>query len=335
MRVTIKDVAKIANVSPSTVSRVITNNPKISEATREKVWDAMKELNYHPNVTARKLATSATKTLGLLLPNDAESLAKNPFFIQVLTGITSYAQDHGYYIMIANAGTEEEEIDTVKHLINSNLIDGVIMTILREDDQCVKFLQENDHPYVIIGKPNNTEDILWVDNDNFQAMYEVVNHVIRNGNKKIAFIGGHQSLTVTQNRFEGYEMALKNRGLTVDRKLIKEVEFDENAGYLATLELLNEETPDAIVTTDDLIAIGAMKALQEKGIIDISVSGFNNIPGTKYQNPTLTSVEIHADMLGHYAAKLLIDKLQHVDTNLNNYIVDTDLKKRASTEIKR
>ncbi len=199
MRITIKDVAKLANVSPSTVSRVLTDNPKISLATKERVWKAMKELDYHPNVTARKLATNATRTIGLVLPNDVKLLAENPFFIQVLTGITSYAQEKDYYIMITNAGTEEDEINALNHLFRSNLIDGVIMTVIREDDKCVQFLQENSHPFVVIGKPHDTDNILWVDNDNFQAMYEVVNHIIRKGNKNIAFVGGNEELTVTKN----------------------------------------------------------------------------------------------------------------------------------------
>lgn len=325
MRVTIKEVAKLAGVSPSTVSRVLTDHPKISQATKDRVWKAMKELDYHPNVTARKLATNATKTIGLLLPNDVKLLAENPFFIQVLTGITTYAQSKGYYIMLTNADSSEGEIDALRHLFRSNLIDGVIMTVVREDDKCVEFLQEGKHPYVVIGKPNDTDSTLWVDNDNFQAMYEMVNHLIKLGNQKIAFIGGSSELTVTKNRRSGYEMALTNRGLHLEEDLIKGVKFSEAGGYAAAKELLETTQFDAIATTDDLIAVGALKALKDSNIENITVTGFNNTPVGKYQTPPLLTVEINAVELGHYAAKLLIEKLTNVESTLNSYIVDTEL----------
>lgn len=328
MRKTIKDVAKLANVSPSTVSRVLTENPKISMSTKERVWKAMKELDYHPNVTARKLATNATRTIGLVLPNDVKLLAENPFFIQVLTGITSYAQENGYYIILTNAGTEGDEISAVNHLFRCNLIDGVILTVIKEEDKCVKFLQENDYPFVVIGKPMEIDDTLWVDNDNFQAMYDVVNYIIGQGNKYVAFIGGNEKLTVTKNRKAGYIMALTNRGLHIDESLIKEVEFSQAGGYDAAVSLVENTNLDSIATTDDLIAIGALKALKDLGREDILVTGFNNTPIANYQNPPIPTVEINADKLGHFAAKLLIEKLQNKKSALNNYIVDTKLIKR-------
>jgi len=328
MRVTIKEVAILAKVSPSTVSRVLTDHPKISLPTKERVWKAMKELDYHPNVTARKLATNATKTIGLVLPNDVKLLAENPFFIQVLTGITSYAQDKGYYIMLTNASTEDGEIEALNHLFRSNLIDGVIMTVVREDDKCIAFLNEKNYPYVVIGKPNDTDNTLWVDNDNFQAMYEMVNYIIKLGNQKIAFIGGSSALTVTKNRRSGYEMALNNRGLHYDDSIVRGVKFTEIGGYEAAKELLEVTDIDAIATTDDLIAVGALKAVKESNK-DVLVTGFNNTPIGNYQIPPLTTVEINAVELGHYAARLLIEKLTNKESNMNSYIVDTKLIKKS------
>jgi DNA-binding LacI/PurR family transcriptional regulator len=199
------------------------------------------------------------------------------------------------------------------------------MTVVREEDKCAQFLKDNNHPFVVIGKPEETDDMIWVDNDNFQAMYEVVNHIIRKGNKRIAFIGGNEALTVTKNRLSGYKMAITNRGLHVEPELIKEVKFTEEEGYKATLELIEETSFDAIATTDDLIAIGALKAIRDSGKEDILVTGFNNTPIATYQNPPLTTVEINADKLGYYAAKLLIGKLQREEASLNSYIVDTRL----------
>lgn len=328
MRVTIKEVAKLAEVSPSTVSRVLTDNPKISTATKERVWAAMKTLDYHPNATARKLATNATRTLGLVLPGDVKLLAENPFFIQTLSGITTYAREKDYYIILTNTGKDRDEVEALNHLFRSNLIDGVILTVVSEDDRCLKFLQDNNHPFVVIGRPDKQDEVLWVDNDNFQAMYEVVNHVIRKGHTKIAFIGGNEALTVTKNRFSGYKMALENRGLSLDEALVKEVKFSEEAGYEATKALLKEGGCDAITTTDDLIAVGALKALKEANRLDIYVTGFNNTPIANYQTPPLTTVEVNADKLGSFATKLLIEALQKKEKPVRNYIVDTQLIKK-------
>lgn len=328
MRTTIKDVAKLAKVSPSTVSRVLTENPKISTATKEIVWKAMKELDYHPNATARKLATNATRTLGLVLPNDVNLLAENPFFIQALTGITSRAKEKGYHIILSNAATEEDEIDALNQLFRGNVIDGVILTVIREEDKCVEFLKENKHPFVVIGKPQETDGILWVDNDNFQAMYDVVNYIIRQGKNEIAFIGGSEKLTVTKNRKSGYDMALKNRGLHIKEELIKEASFTQEGGYNATVDLVNNTNVDSIATTDDLIAVGALNALKDLNREDILVTGFNNTPISNYQTPPLTSVEINADKLGYSAARLLIENLQAKKIVLNNYVIDTKLIKR-------
>ncbi len=123
-------------------------------------------------------------------------------------------------------------------------------------------------------------------------------------------------------------MALTNRGLHVDENLIKEVSFSEDSGYEITKELLKNNEIDAIATTDDLIGVGALKAIKELNREDVLVTGFNNTPIANYQNPPLPTVEINADRLGHFAAKLLIEKLQKKKSGLNNYIVDTELIKR-------
>lgn len=331
MPVTIKDVAKLANVAPSTVSRVIANNPKISDATKERVYKAMKELNYHPNAIARSLANKATKTIGLLLPNKGEDLFVNPFFTQVMRGISMYAQKKGYYIMYAYSDDETEEVELIKHFINSRLVDGLILTTAREDDKCIEFLRESDSNFVVIGKPEDSTDILWVDNDNFHAMYSVVNTLIQRGKRDIAFISGSQEFNVSSNRLEGYVTALSNSGIQIDKGLVAEADFNEDSGYHCMNRILDYKVPSALVTTDDLLAFGAMRALEERNITDISIVGFNNTPLAAHKTPSLTSVDINAEKLGYFAAKLLINKLNNIKENIHSYIIETELIERDST----
>ncbi len=332
MRVTIKDVAKIAHVSPSTVSRVIADNPKISDETKRKVYLAMEELNYHPNAIARSLANKSTKTLGLILPNTSEDLFTNPFFIQAMRGISVYSQKKGYYIMYNYSNNEEEEVEFIKKYINSKWVDGIILLTSRQNDKCISYLNDVGHPFVVIGRPEEPQNVLWVDNDNFKAMYDVVTYLAGKGHKSIGFIGGPHSLNVTKDRLEGYRNALNVRGLTIDNNLIREAYFSEISGYEVMKDILNYKEPEAVVTTDDLIAFGALKAIKEFAKKKIAVVGFNNTILAPYQSPALSSVDINAEKLGYHAAQLLIDKLEDKKFTCNNFIVNTQLIERESSE---
>lgn len=333
MAVTIKDVAKRADVCPSTVSRVLANNPKISDKTKEKVLAAVKELNYHPNVIARSLANKSTRTLGLILPNEAEDLFKNPFFIQVMTGISIYAQKRGYYMMYSFGSTQNDELSIVKSYIQSHLVEGIILLISRQNDIVIEYLKKKNFPFVVIGRPKNTKNILWVDNDNFQAMYNVVSTIQMKCQYDFSFIGGPIDMTVSRDRLLGYKMALKTHEIDIDEKMIiLEPNFSEKCGYNAMLNILKIKIPSTVITTDDLLAFGAMKALKEKNIKGVRIVGFNNTPLAEYQNPSLSSVDINSNKLGHYAGKLLIDKLEKVNMPANHYIIGTNFIERNSTK---
>lgn len=330
MPVTIKEVAKLAEVSPSTVSRVIAGSDKISDLTKDKVYKAMKELEYTPNAIARSLANRSTKTLGLILPNTEEDLFVNPFFIQAMRGISLYAQSRGYYIMYTYSDKEQEEVEFIEKFINSKWVDGVILLTAREDDKCISYLKKRKHPFVVIGRPENTEGVLWVNNDNFKAMYNVVSYLIQKGNREVAFIGGNEKFNVTRDRFEGYKKALENRGIPIDSNMIQTRDFTEFTGYVSMKKILEYKIPDAVVTTDDMIALGVLKAVNEIPNNNISVVGFNNTILGSYQKPSLTSVDIKAEELGYHAAELLINKLE-IKNNISSYIVDTELIEREST----
>lgn len=332
MKVTIRDIAKAANVSPSTVSRVLSNSPKISQATKEKVDKVMKELNYEPNIIARSLANSSTKILGLIFSNTEDDLFENPFFIQAMKGISVYAQKRGYYIIYTFSENEEKQLEDIKHYVRSRLVDGIILLTSMENDKRISYLKNVKHPFVLIGRPQDAEGVLWVDNDNFQAMYNVVDYLIKKGRKCIAFIGGPTNLFVTRDRFDGYRKALKTHAIAENEKLIKfTTQFSRQCGYEAMKDILSVEVPSAVITTDDLLAFGVINALHENNIKNVAVVGFNNTPLAEYQDPPLTSVDINAQELGKYAAKLLIDRLEKKDNPHTHYIIDTKLVERAST----
>lgn len=332
MSVTIRDVAKEANVSPSTVSRTISNSPRISKATKEKVENAIKKLNYHPNAIARSLASKATNVIGIILTNEIEGLTKNSFFIQLMTGISAYAKQHEYYIMYTFCSTYEEELMCVKDYVNGKLVDGIILGSVRTNDECIKYLKQIDFPFVIIGRPENTKETLWVDNDNFNAMYNVVSKLLISGYEKIAFIGPKVEMNVSKDRLSGYIQAHNINGVIVDKSLIKEVDaFEEECGYKSMKEIIKKIIPSAVVAADDLLAFGVIRALRESNAKNTAVIGFNNIPQAEYYRPSLTSVDINVRQLGYYASKLLVDRLKN-NIRENHYIIETRVAERDTTK---
>lgn len=331
MKVTIKDVAKEANVATSTVSRVLSGSQRISEETKARVHEAIKKLNYTPNVIARGLANKRTRILAVVLPEEAEDIFSNPFFVQAMKGISVCAQKENYYIMYAFKEREEDEETWIKKFTDSNLVDGICLLNVKDNDDYINTLTKMKFPFVVIGRPENIEEILWVDNDNFQAMYNLVQRFIDMGHRKIGFIGAKGHLNVSKDRFNGYKQALLSRGVNLHEKLIFEMkDFTEAEGYKAAENMLIDNRVTAIATTDDLLAFGAQRFLKEIKANDISIAGFNNTPLAQYQIPALTSVDINAEQLGYYATKLLIDKLENRDQEKKYYIIDTELIKRES-----
>ncbi|MEW8956001.1 LacI family DNA-binding transcriptional regulator, partial [Clostridium sp.] len=311
MKVTIKDVAKEANVAPSTVSRVLSNNPKISEETRKKVMEAIKKLEYKPNAIARSLANNKTRILGVVLPNEAQDLLSNHFFVQAMKGMSLYAQSKNYYITYAYSKDEESEKEYIRDFTTSKLVDGICLLRAKEKDETIEYLKEINFPFVVIGRPEDSKNLLWVDNDNFRAMYDVVNRLIQRGNRNIGFIGGREKWSVSKDRLKGYKMAGEINDIDFSEEYIIHMkEFNEEDGYKATKEILKNPHITALVTTDDLLAFGAIKALKEIGKNHVAIVGFNNTPLAEFQKPSLSSVDINAVDLGYYGIKLLIDKLE-------------------------
>lgn len=331
MKVTIKDVAKEAGVATSTVSRVLSNNSKISDETKEKVHKAIKKLNYKPSAIARSLANNKTRILGVILPNEAQEFLDNSFFLNAMKGISIYAQSKGYYITYVFTKENKKELDSIIDIIDAKLIDGIILLRSEENDKSINYLKKINFPFSVIGRPEYSNDVLWVDNDNFQATYNVVNKLVQRGHRNIGFIGAIENLNMSKDRLKGYTMALEINGINLNENLIIHgTDFTEEEGYICMEKLFVNNDLSAIITTDDLLAFGVRNLLNEKNIKNISLVGFNDTKLDKYQNPPLASVNINADELGYYATKLLIDKLDKNDTRNNHYIVKTEFIERES-----
>lgn len=335
MAITIKDVAKLAKVAPSTVSRVIANNPRISEKTKKKVREAMDQLGYHPNFIARSLASQSTQAIGLVMPSSTDVVFQNPFFPTVLRGLSEGAHEKHYALYMTTGKTDNEILDGVIQMVQGGRVDGVVLLYSKIEDKVLMYLQERGIPFVVIGKPfKHVEEITHVDNDNFRATREVTEYLIQLGHDHIAFVGGNLNLVVTVERLLGYEKALREAGIRLNDDYIVHEEFLREGGQEAVRELLSLEVPPtALVVADDLMALGVLNTLDELGIRvpeDISIISFNNVLVSEMSRPPLTSVDINIFDLGFEAARSLIQKIENPKEPTKRIIIPHQMVQRFS-----
>lgn len=325
MKVTIKDVARDAGVSPSTVSRVISDSSRIGEATKKRVRESIKKLGYTPNVLARSLVRKETKIIGVVMPHEADSLFSNPFFIQAMKGISIAAENNSYHIMYAFGKDEESELTAVKNFIDCNIVDGICLLTVRKRDRCISYLKEHNFPFVVIGRPekDSIEEILWVDNDNVEAVRNIVRTMSQRGHKKLAHIGAKENWTVSANRKIGFVEECHSQGISY--VIHYERNFQVELGYRAAKEVFKDPEITGVVCSDDILAFGVQKYLFENEREDVEIFGFNRVENHGNYGPKFSSVNINSVELGREAIDLLISKLNL--TNENNYkIVDTKLE---------
>lgn len=316
MTVTIKDVARATGVSPSTVSRVIADNPRISSETKKRVRKAMKSLGYHPNVNARNLVGKSTKAIGVIMPSSADKALQNPFFPEILRGISSYTHHMQYSLFLSTGETEEEIFEEVQRMVYGSYVDGVILLYSRANDRLMNFLREHEFPFVIVGKPYEyINEITHVDNDNFAAGKEITEYLIQLGHEKIAYIGGSKDLFVTSDRESGYESAMQDAGISAPENYRFHAEFLKSGGREAVEHLFTlESPPTGLVISDDLISFGVLSMLEEFGFSvpkDVSIVSFNNVYLSEIIRPALTTVDVKIHTLGVQSAKALIEKTMH------------------------
>lgn len=333
--ITIKDIAKAAGVSPSTVSRVISNHTRISKATTAKVKRIMEEMGYHPNVMAKSLVSKTTRTLAIVLPRPAEELFQDFFFGELLRGILAHSTRAGYDMLLAAATSPADENETIARLVLGRRVDGVILLTSRQDDPLVSLLAKHEFPTVLIGRTEAHDNIITVDTNNVQAAMDVTNHFITQGHTKIGFISGPQNLTVSVDRLTGYRQAMADAGLTINPEWIIDSEFLQQSGFRAMSFVMNvTDRPTALVVIDDLTAFGVLRGLNELGYSvpqDISLVSFNNIAVAELASPALSSVDIGTYQLGYTASHLLVRRIQENLSTSNRNIIPHRLVVRESS----
>lgn len=332
----IKDVAKAAGVSEATVSRTINNNPSISATTKERVLKAIKDLNYSPNSMAKGLSNNNSYTITLLVDVEDEKSFYNPFFYEVMHGIEKIVYKKEYCLIVSNLKTMLRKENVLDWLIKGKRTEGVILPSSIIDARMVKELKKNKIPFVSIGEPADLrETISWVDINNRKAGEQATNYFIDNNRKKIAFIGHDNSKVFNKRRFEGYKIALENSKINYDASLVIEGRNSKDDGYRMMKELLsNSNFPDSVICADNLMSVGAIRAIQESGLSipkDISVISFDNSQVAEITYPAISTINVDVFELGLQSAKLLFELIENPATRYQEILISTNVEERETT----
>ncbi len=341
MDVTIKDVAKAAGVSASTVSRVLAGNSAISQPTHEKVRQALRELNYHPHAGARSLVTGSSRTIGLITSRPTDQTFANPFFPEVIRGIGSVLETEGYNLLLSTTQGEAKQRMACLQMLRSRHVDGVILTSSRLGDELMDALIAEKRSFVLIGRPADRKGNLahptvhFVNNDNVSAALVAVQHLISRGHRRIGFITGARQWVYCYDRLEGYRQALAEHEIPFDPELVQEGHSTQLDGNIAAERLLSlPNPPTAILAVDDTLALGAMEAVMGRGLripADVAVVGFNDSQISSWSRPQLSTVRIPVFDLGAMAARMLLGLLHGVPLRPHQVILPSQLIAREST----
>jgi len=305
--VTRDDVAKVAGVSPATVSYVVNNGPRpVSAETRQKVLDVIHESGYTPNAVARSLRLQKTTTLGLILPDTL-----NPYFAEVARGVEQYAFENGYTLILCHSDYSiEREIQYV-NVLQSERVAGVIWFPATSDPKPALMLADYEINLVVLDRNVSGIDCPSIVADNYKGGCLATQHLIDLGHRDIGCIARPFDLEHSQERIKGFMATLRENGLPVDPTRIVKGGFRLEDGRTATFHLLDEHpTITAIFAYNDFMAIGALRAAHERSLRipqDISIVGFDDLPQAQFTYPTLTTIQQPKFEMGKQGAKLLLD----------------------------
>jgi LacI family transcriptional regulator len=311
--ITIYDVAREAGVSDATVSRVFNNKDSVREVTRQRVMAAANKLGYVANLQARRLAGGKLNVIGLLIPG-----LDNGYLVEIVRGVDLELAQAGYELMIHTThGRGNNETSYLQYVANG-LTEGILLVVPLLSSDFLRALEELNYPYVLIDEIDPSGHSFSVSSTNWQGAYDATEYLIRLGHRQIGFITGIVQLSSAKDRLAGYLSALQDNGIPVDESFIASGDFGKASGYDMAQRLLNlEQAPTAIFASNDMMALGAMDAIRDKGLSipdDISVIGFDNIPQAIISYPKLTTVHQPLELMGQVGVKLLLEQLEDIET---------------------
>jgi LacI family transcriptional regulator len=329
--ITIKDIAKLANVAPSTVSKALNDRGDVSEETKKKILEIAHEHNFSPNAFGKGLKSRTTENIGAIFCRELQPLSGNPFYSKVLEGIEAEIAINNYNLVL-HFLPEENSLEIPK-MIREHQVDGLILVGVIKKSYIEK-IKESNIPIVLIDPKVTVSHCNQVLIDNEHGAFVAVQYLISCGHKKIAFISGDLSRLSFQQRYDGYLKALRFNKIALNENLVQTGGLENGYEHVTQLLAL-EQKPTAIFAANDINAIHGYKAIQEKNIKipdDISIVGFDDIDLAKYATPSLTTVRVYKEEMGSIGVRTLLQMINGENKTAVTTIVPTRLIERESVK---
>lgn len=332
MAASIKDVAKEAGVSIATVSRVLNDVDVVNEETKKKVMDAIKKLDYRPNIVARSLKTQRTRTIGIVIPD-----ISSQFYPEIVRGAEDVSNIYNYNVILCNTDLDIEKEKEYIRVLKEKMVDGVIYMSTSLAPEIITLLQDLKLPTVLVETSEKAEaetEFCSVTIDNEKAAYEAVEYLIKKGNKKIAFIGVNPKMAnASALRYDGYKKALEENGMEVNQDLVQFGGLKAIDGSDGIAAILKKTKFDAVFCAGDEIAMGAINTLRDNNISvpnDVDVVGFDNIYTSSLFYPKLTTIEQPTYDMGSVGMRMLIKIINKKELEQKKYVLPYTLIERDS-----
>ena len=329
-KITIKDIALKLDITPSTVSRALADNPRISKKTRVKVMETAKKMGYEPNVIAASLRKGTSDTVGMIVPGINRS-----FFSNVISGVEEMLNNAGFNLIISQSNENLKKEKLAVQTLMQNRVGGVIMSLSVQSSghSHIKKMVKRGIPVVQFDRVASDIPGPKIFNDNFTGAYISVKHLLESGFKRIVHFSGSLGINVYKERMEGYKAALEEAGIEFNERFVFENSITRETGKRNVEIALNKLGADAVFSSGDFSALGALEKLKEMGVSvpeEFGVSGFANEPFAELMHPTLTSVEQNPREMGNRIALAIIKKLKG-DEEDENIVIPVDLIIRESS----
>lgn len=334
MATTIKDVAKLADTSTATVSKVINGSYSISEATAERVRAAMRELKYTPNRRAQSFARQASGSVAFVTTLERDVAFQNPHMFEIMSGLQHALARKGYSLVVIDMA--EGNCAAVEELMLQKSADGIVFHAAIMTRELSQLILRYEFPHVVIGTPNFPSKLCWIDNNNPLSGELAALHLLETGKRRIAYIGGKEADAISEARLKGAKLAMQEARLKFRDDLLMRGESTIEDGFDMTRRLLSGQMrPDAIVCANNRLALGCINALNAEKVAipeEIAVVTFDDYPFSRITNPPLTVVNIDVYDLGSQAGKMVIDKIKKPKLQFQTYITLPKLIIRESTK---
>ena len=309
-KLTIHTIAKMANVSPGTVSRVLSGKPGVGDETRARIQALIETLNYQPNVSAQRLGSRRSWSIGLVFTQSASRATAQPIFPEMMGAMSDFLAGENYTLTLFSQASHSTQ--TILQALFQGKVDGLILPDVRIGDETVSQLLVEGFPFVVIGQRYTNPKISWVDTDHDRTTARLTDLLIAKGHRRIAFINGSEEFSASSLRLRGFQTAMDQAGLPVPPQFLRQGEFSAQTGFQSTADLLEfpgERRPTAIVAASDLIAAGCLQAAVQRELCapdDLAITGYDDNPIAQYTQPPLTTARAPIQEMGIAAARFIL-----------------------------